>query len=191
MSSATAVPQRWQCPREAAALLPKGAKVIQTAVSDDRIVVTVELSGTVENRAFDIKTMQPTGRLASPPSPEAAFSTLPEAGNSGACLTAGSGLVERPCPTLPRLARSGGRGPLKAEATGSIPVGSANDFNSLRVERPKSSKTHQIITCAVRRTLRLAEAHFFLDRNARTACATRAGESMNLRWPGWGASPRV
>ena len=31
--------------------------------SDDRIVVTVELSGTVEIRAFDIKTMQPTGRL--------------------------------------------------------------------------------------------------------------------------------
>ncbi len=50
-------------PREVTALLPKGAKVVQTAVSDDRIVVTVELSGTVEIRAFDIKTMQPTGRL--------------------------------------------------------------------------------------------------------------------------------
>ena len=50
-------------PREVTALLPKGAKVIQTAVSDDRIVVTVELGGTVEIRAFDIKTMQPTGRL--------------------------------------------------------------------------------------------------------------------------------
>ena len=50
-------------PREVTALLPKGAKVVQTAVSDDRIVVTVELNGTVEIRAFDIKTMQPTGRL--------------------------------------------------------------------------------------------------------------------------------
>ena len=50
-------------PREVTALLPKGAKVIQTAVSDDRIVVTVEVSGSVEIRAFDIKTMQPTGRL--------------------------------------------------------------------------------------------------------------------------------
>ena len=44
-------------------MLPKGAKVIQTAVSEDRIVVTVELGGTVEIRTFDVKTMQPTGRL--------------------------------------------------------------------------------------------------------------------------------
>ena len=50
-------------PREVTALLPKGAKVVQTAVSEDRIVVTVELGGSVEIRAFDIKTMQPTGRL--------------------------------------------------------------------------------------------------------------------------------
>ena len=50
-------------PREVTALLPKGAKVLQTAVSEDRIVVTVELGGSVEIRAFDIKTMQPTGRL--------------------------------------------------------------------------------------------------------------------------------
>ena len=50
-------------PREATAMLPKGAKVIQTAVSEDRIVVTVELGGTVEIRAFDVRTMQPTGRL--------------------------------------------------------------------------------------------------------------------------------
>ena len=50
-------------PREVTELLPKGAKVLQTAVSEDRIVVTVEQGGTVEIRAFDIKTMQPTGRL--------------------------------------------------------------------------------------------------------------------------------
>ena len=50
-------------PREVTALLPKGAKVVQTAVSEDRIVVTVELGGSVEIRAFDIKTMQPVGRL--------------------------------------------------------------------------------------------------------------------------------
>ena len=50
-------------PREVTALLPKGAKVIQTAVSEDRIVVTVEFGGTVEIRAFDVRTMQPTGRL--------------------------------------------------------------------------------------------------------------------------------
>ena len=40
-------------------MLPKGAKVIATAVADDRIVVTVELGGTVEVRTFDLKTLQP------------------------------------------------------------------------------------------------------------------------------------
>ena len=50
-------------PREVTALLPKGAKVLQTAVSEGRIIVTVQQGGTVEIRAFDIKTMQPTGRL--------------------------------------------------------------------------------------------------------------------------------
>ena len=50
-------------PQEVTAFLPKGAKVIQTAVSEDRIVVTVELGGSVEIRAFDVRTMQPTGRL--------------------------------------------------------------------------------------------------------------------------------
>jgi len=50
-------------PREVTALLPKGAKVVQTAVSEGRIVVTVEQGGAVEIRAFDLKTMQPVGRL--------------------------------------------------------------------------------------------------------------------------------
>ena len=50
-------------PREVTALLPKGAKILQTAVSEGRIVVTVEQGGAVEIRAFDLKTMQPVGRL--------------------------------------------------------------------------------------------------------------------------------
>lgn len=50
-------------PREVTALLPKGAKVVQTAVTEDRIVVTVEQGGAVEIRTFDLKSMQPTGRL--------------------------------------------------------------------------------------------------------------------------------
>jgi len=50
-------------PKEVTALLPKGAKIVQTAVSEGRIVVTVEQGGAVEIRAFDIKTMQPVGRL--------------------------------------------------------------------------------------------------------------------------------
>ena len=48
---------------EATAMLPKGAKVIATAVAEDRIVVTVEVGGTIEIRSFDLKTLHPTGRL--------------------------------------------------------------------------------------------------------------------------------
>ena len=50
-------------PAEVTALLPKGAKVIATAVADDRIAVTVEVAGTIEVRTFDLKTLKPTGRL--------------------------------------------------------------------------------------------------------------------------------
>ena len=45
------------------ALLPKGARVLSTAVSDDRLVVTIENSGAVEVRSFDLKTLMPVGRL--------------------------------------------------------------------------------------------------------------------------------
>jgi hypothetical protein len=48
---------------EVTALLPKGAKVVATAVSGDRIAVTVDLGGTVEVRTFDLRTLQPAGRL--------------------------------------------------------------------------------------------------------------------------------
>jgi hypothetical protein len=50
-------------PGEVTALLPKGAKVVATAVSGDRLVVTVEWGGAVEVRTFDLKTLKPTGRL--------------------------------------------------------------------------------------------------------------------------------
>jgi hypothetical protein len=50
-------------PAEVTAMLPKGAKVIATAVADDRIAVTVELAGTVEVRTFDLHTLKPAGRL--------------------------------------------------------------------------------------------------------------------------------
>jgi hypothetical protein len=44
-------------------MLPKGAKITGTAVTEDRIAVTIELGGTVEVRTFDLKTLRPTGRL--------------------------------------------------------------------------------------------------------------------------------
>src|SRR5262245_18530893 len=50
-------------PAEVTALLPKGAKIVSTAVADGRIAVTLELGGSVEVRTFDLKTLKPTGRL--------------------------------------------------------------------------------------------------------------------------------
>ena len=48
---------------EAMTLLPKGARVVSTAVGGDRIVVTVDVGGTLEVRTFDAKTLSPEGRL--------------------------------------------------------------------------------------------------------------------------------
>jgi hypothetical protein len=50
-------------PAEAAVLLPKGARVLSTAVSDGRLVVTIESDGTLEVRSFDLRTLAPVGRL--------------------------------------------------------------------------------------------------------------------------------
>jgi uncharacterized membrane protein (DUF485 family) len=43
--------------------LPKGSKVISTAVSDGRIVVTIEREGVTEMRVFDLSTLQLRGTL--------------------------------------------------------------------------------------------------------------------------------
>ena len=45
------------------ATLPKGARVIATAVADDRVVVTVETAVGAELHTFDLKTLKPMGRL--------------------------------------------------------------------------------------------------------------------------------
>jgi len=50
-------------PAEATVLLPKGARVIATAIAEDRIAVTVDVGGAIEIRTFDAKTLKPTGRL--------------------------------------------------------------------------------------------------------------------------------
>ena len=82
-------------------MLPKGAKVIATAVADDRIAVTIEQGGTVEVRTFDLKTLQPPGGCASPPSRERL--DRPPAGRvaAAACLPAGSGLFQTALPDAP------------------------------------------------------------------------------------------
>ena len=45
------------------ALLPKGARVVTTALSEERIAVTIEVAGTIEIRTFDARTLRPLGRL--------------------------------------------------------------------------------------------------------------------------------
>ena len=54
--SATAIP-------DVTALLPKGARIVATAVAADRIAVTLDIGGTTEVRTFDVRTLRPTGRL--------------------------------------------------------------------------------------------------------------------------------
>ena len=50
-------------PAEVTVLLPKGARVIATAIAEDRIAVTVDVGGAIEIRTFEAKTLKPAGRL--------------------------------------------------------------------------------------------------------------------------------
>jgi hypothetical protein len=50
-------------PADVTALLPKGARIVGTAVAGDRIAVTLEISGATEIRMFDLRTLRPAGRL--------------------------------------------------------------------------------------------------------------------------------
>jgi propanediol dehydratase large subunit len=45
------------------ALLPKGARIVATAIAEDRIAVTLDVGGATEIRTFDLKSLKPTGRL--------------------------------------------------------------------------------------------------------------------------------
>lgn len=49
--------------KDVTALLPKGARIVQTAVAGDVVVVTVDIGGATEIRSFDAKTLRPAGRL--------------------------------------------------------------------------------------------------------------------------------
>jgi hypothetical protein len=44
-------------------MLPKGARILATAVAGDRMVVTLDVGGTTEIRTFDAHTLKATGRL--------------------------------------------------------------------------------------------------------------------------------
>ena len=45
------------------AVLPKGAKIVATAVAGDRLVVTLDVGGMTEIHTFDAHTLKPAGRL--------------------------------------------------------------------------------------------------------------------------------
>jgi hypothetical protein len=43
--------------------LPKGARVIASSLTDDRLAVTLEIGGATEIRTYDLKTLKETGRI--------------------------------------------------------------------------------------------------------------------------------
>jgi hypothetical protein len=48
---------------DATAMVPKGARIVSTAVTADRVVVTLEVGGVTEIRTFEAHTLKPAGRL--------------------------------------------------------------------------------------------------------------------------------
>ena len=58
-----------QAPTQATLTLPPGAKIVQSAIADDRIVLTLQVGGALEIRTYDLRTLKPLGRLN--------FSTVP------------------------------------------------------------------------------------------------------------------
>ena len=44
-------------------MLPKGARIVSTAVAADRLVVTLDVGGVTEIRTFDAHSLKPAGRL--------------------------------------------------------------------------------------------------------------------------------
>jgi hypothetical protein len=45
------------------AVLPKGARILSTAVAGDRLLVALDIGGAIEIRSFDARTLKPAGRL--------------------------------------------------------------------------------------------------------------------------------
>src|SRR3954467_10062208 len=45
------------------AMLPKGARLLSTAVGGDRVFVPLDIAGTIEIRPFDANSLNPAGKL--------------------------------------------------------------------------------------------------------------------------------
>jgi hypothetical protein len=43
--------------------LPRGARIVATAVAGDRLVLTLDIGGATEIRTFDARTLKPAGKL--------------------------------------------------------------------------------------------------------------------------------
>jgi hypothetical protein len=43
--------------------LPKGARIVATAVAGERLVLTLDIAGVTEIRTFDARTLKPAGKL--------------------------------------------------------------------------------------------------------------------------------
>ena len=61
--TADKLPPASAIPTDITLSLPRGARVIQAAVAADRLVITLEADGKVEVRTFDVKSLQPAGRI--------------------------------------------------------------------------------------------------------------------------------
>jgi hypothetical protein len=61
--TADKLPEAPSIPADITLSLPSGARVIQSAVAGDRLVITLEIDGKIEVRTFDVNTLQPAGRL--------------------------------------------------------------------------------------------------------------------------------
>lgn len=53
---------RVQPTTDVAAALPAGAKVLSSAIGEGRLVLTIEINGTIELLSFDINTLKPLSR---------------------------------------------------------------------------------------------------------------------------------
>ena len=61
--TADKLPEASAIPADMTLAIPRGARVIQSAVAADRLVITLEIDGKIEVRTFDVKTLQPAGRI--------------------------------------------------------------------------------------------------------------------------------
>jgi hypothetical protein len=61
--TADKLPEASAIPADVTLAIPRGARVIQSAVASDRLVMTLEIDGKIEVRTFDVKTLQPAGRI--------------------------------------------------------------------------------------------------------------------------------